>query len=132
MTVIDASVFVDSLVSVGPAGERARAEIGLLDALEVPAIFRAEVVSAFRGLLLRHELHARDASLSLEALRKTKMVEYPFEPFIARAWELRDSLTVYDAWYVALAERLATDLVTADERLASARGPRCAIRLTRA
>lgn len=55
--------------------------------------------------------------------------EYPFRPFADRAWELRDSLTVYDAWYVAVAEALGTDLVTADRRLASARGPRCEVRL---
>ncbi len=38
-------------------------------------------------------------------------------------------MTVYDAWYVALAERLETELVTADKRLAHARGPRCPVRL---
>jgi predicted nucleic acid-binding protein len=37
-------------------------------------------------------------------------------------------MTVYDAWYVALAERLETELVTADVRLAKAKGPRCAVR----
>jgi predicted nucleic acid-binding protein len=56
------------------------------------------------------------------------MIQYPFEPFSRRAWELRSNVTVYDAWYVALAEWLETDLLTADERLANARGPRCTIR----
>jgi predicted nucleic acid-binding protein len=55
-------------------------------------------------------------------------IQYPFEPFIDRAWELRDNLTVYDAWCVALAERLGTDFVTADERIVGAPGPRCAFR----
>jgi predicted nucleic acid-binding protein len=49
------------------------------------------------------------------------------EAFSDRVWELRANLTVYDAWYVALAEWLATDLVTADGRLAQASGPRCAV-----
>jgi predicted nucleic acid-binding protein len=35
---------------------------------------------------------------------------------------------VYDGWYVALAEWLGTELVTADQRLANAAGPRCPIR----
>jgi predicted nucleic acid-binding protein len=36
-------------------------------------------------------------------------------------------VSVYDAWYVALAERLSVTLVTTDRRLASANGPRCEI-----
>ncbi len=39
----------------------------------------------------------------------------------------RENLTAYDAWYVALAETLNTSLVTADERLAHAPGPRCPV-----
>lgn len=41
--------------------------------------------------------------------------------------ELGDVLTVYDASYVTLAERLAAPLVTADKRLAGAAGVRCEI-----
>jgi predicted nucleic acid-binding protein len=54
-------------------------------------------------------------------------VQYPFEPFLDRVWELRDNLTVYDGWYVALAESLDTSLVTADRRLARVSGPRCPV-----
>ena len=34
-------------------------------------------------------------------------------------------MTSYDAWYVALAEALGSDLATLDERLVKADGPRC-------
>ncbi|MGH3917305.1 MAG: type II toxin-antitoxin system VapC family toxin, partial [Pseudonocardiaceae bacterium] len=44
-----------------------------------------------------------------------------------RVWELRENLTVYDGWYVALAESLETSLVTADPRLAQVSGPRCPV-----
>jgi len=44
---------------------------------------------------------------------------YPFEPLGGRVWRLRDSITVYDAWYVALAEWLSTDLVTPDTATAA-------------
>jgi len=43
-------------------------------------------------------------------------------------WELRDNLTVYEAWSVALAEWLGVEFVTADERLAGSSGLRCAVR----
>ena len=46
-----------------------------------------------------------------------------------RAFELRSNVTPYDACYVALAEALESELVTADRRLANASGPRCTIRV---
>jgi hypothetical protein len=56
-----------------------------------------------------------------EQVRVTRTIQYPFEPFSDRVWELRGNLTVYDAWHVALAvydawhvalaEWLQTDLV---------------------
>jgi len=48
-----------------------------------------------------------------------------------RAFELRTDISAYDACYVALAERLECELITADGWLAAAPGPRCAIRVLR-
>jgi predicted nucleic acid-binding protein len=48
-----------------------------------------------------------------------------------RAYELRPNVTSYDATYIALAEVLGCELLTGDERLAKAPGPRCAVRLLR-
>jgi predicted nucleic acid-binding protein len=42
---------------------------------------------------------------------------------------LRANVTAYDSAYVALAETLECVLVTADQRLAKAAGPRCAFRV---
>jgi predicted nucleic acid-binding protein len=126
--VIDASVFVDALVAVGPPGQLARQELRSLMVLEVPAIFGAEVTSALRNLVLRGELSPVRAVAAREQVRTTRTIQYPFEPFIGRIWELRANLTVYDAWYVALAEWLGADLVTADAHLANAPGPHCTVR----
>lgn len=46
-----------------------------------------------------------------------------------RAFQLRDNISAYDAAYVALAEVLACELLTADQRLAGAPGLRCPIRV---
>jgi predicted nucleic acid-binding protein len=129
VTVVDASVFVDALVVAGAAGEVARAELRDQAVLEVPNIFPAEATSALRGLVRRGDLSPIRAAAALEQVGAVRSIQYPFEPFIGRVWELRDSLTVYDAWYVALAEWLGTDLVTADARLVGAAGPRCPIRM---
>ena len=40
-------------------------------------------------------------------------------------WELRENVTAYDGWYVALTESLDAKLATLDIRLAKATGPRC-------
>jgi hypothetical protein len=48
---------------------------------------------------------------------------------MGRCWELRQTVTVYDAAYIALAEALAVPLLTADARLSRAPGLRCEVDL---
>lgn len=128
MTVFDASVLVDSVVVVGRDGEDAREALRNQSTLVAPAIFTAEATSAVRSMFIRGEISPQRASAALGAIRRARTVQYPFEPFLDRVWELRHNLTVYDGWYAALAESLGMDLVTADARLAGATGPRCRIR----
>jgi len=128
MSVLDASVVVDALVVAGRSGDLGRAELRKLSELQVPAIFAAEVTSALRGLVHRGNLNPIRAVTALTETLSIRTLSHPFKPFARRAWELGDSLTIYDAWYVALAERLETELVTADRRLADARGLRCPVR----
>jgi predicted nucleic acid-binding protein len=40
-------------------------------------------------------------------------------------WEVRENVTTYDAWYVALAELLDAPLATLDARLRRAAGTSC-------
>jgi predicted nucleic acid-binding protein len=55
------------------------------------------------------------------------MTRYPVFSLLERVWELRDNLSAYDASYVALAEALQCNLVTADRRLSRAPTIRCAV-----
>jgi predicted nucleic acid-binding protein len=73
----------------------------------------------------------RRARLALSDLGALPIYRAPHLPLLSRCWELRENLTVYDAAYVALAELLQVDLLTADRRLASAPGPRCGIEVLR-
>lgn len=127
MNVIDASVVVDAVAVRGSPGDAARRVVSAEPRLHIPAALAAEVTSALRGMHLRGDLSAagaRTAALGAAAMRARR---YPFEPFVARVWELRDVVTVYDAWYVALAEALGAPLVTADDRLRRSVGPHCPI-----
>ncbi len=68
-----------------------------------------------------------DATLAFSNLSTLRIARHSHGSLLNRIWTLRDSLTAYDACYVALAEALDADLWTRDERLAKARGPRCRI-----
>lgn len=126
MLVIDASVLVVALVDEGLDGDLSRARLRG-EHLVAPAIVDLEVASALRGALLRNAVDARRAALALEDLVALPVRRVPHAALLARCWELRDNLSVYDAAYVAVAEALDVPLVTADRRLARASGPRCAV-----
>lgn len=70
-------------------------------------------------------LDDRRATLALRDLHEIPLRRAPHRALLARCWQLRGNLTVYDASYVALAEALDVTLLTADTRLASAPGLRC-------
>ena len=109
----------------GVAGDRARRLVAAESWLHVPAMVGAEITSALRAMAFRGLLDgaaARAAAIRASRLRSRR---YPFEPFLARAWELRDNVTVYDAWYVALAEFLGAEVGTLDMKLTRAVGPHC-------
>lgn len=50
---------------------------------------------------------------------------FSFDPFADRVWELRHTVTSYDAWYVAVAEALGLSLATLDKRLSRLTGLTC-------
>ena len=92
-------------------------------------MIKAEALSAVRRLTLHGHLADRDALRAVNRIGRLAVSTHSIEPLVRRIWELRDTLTVYDAWYVALAERLDTTLITADRKLAQAPGIRCDVEL---
>lgn len=72
------------------------------------------------------ETRGREA---LEVLRELDFARYPHDVLLPRIWQLRDTVTAYDAAYLALAEALAAPLLTADARLARTRGHRARVEL---
>ena len=77
------------------------------------------------------DVDIRRAALALADLAALPLRRAPHRPLLARCWEFRDNLTIYDASYVALAEALDATLLTGDGRLARAPGPRCRIEMLR-
>ena len=125
--VVDASAVVAALAGGGTAGEWAEMELVRED-LAAPHLMPAEVANILRRSVLAGTLTADAASLAHNDLLDLSVALFPYEATAGRAWELRSNLSAYDAWYVALAESLDADLVTLDQRLAAAPGPRCTFR----
>ena len=126
MIVVDASVIVTGLGDDGDDGDRVRARLRT-ERLVAPHVIDLEVVSAWRRLVAAGHLDDRRATLALADLASLRLERVPHGPLMDRCWELRDNLTVYDAAYVALAELMEIDLLTADARLAAAPGIRCRV-----
>ena len=99
--------------------------------LAAPELIDLETVSVLRRQVGVGALDTRRATLALRDLVELPLRRAPHGPLLARCWELRENLTVYDASYVALAELLDVALLTADARLAAAPGLRCVVELLR-
>ena len=130
MIVIDASALVELLVGGTPRAARLAARIAdPAESLHAPHLIDLEVTSVLRTLEARRQLSPAVATRAIADLLALDLLRYPHEPLVPRAWQLRGNLTAYDAAYVALAEHLASPLVTCDGQLASAPGKRARIEL---
>jgi predicted nucleic acid-binding protein len=125
--VVDASVVVEWLlgtphgVSFGPV---------LRDhELHAPALCDVEVIAALRRTLLARTMVIARAEQALGAYRDLRLVRHGHLALLATTIALRDNFTVYDACYVALAQRLDAALLTADAPLARATARHTSIEL---
>jgi len=122
--VVDASVLVAALVDTGPQGAWAEGILAGGD-LHAPELARVEATNILRRLERAKEITTPEANAAHEDLMQLSLELLSFEPFADRVWELRHTITSYDAWYVAVAEALSLPLATLDERLAKAKGVAC-------
>ena len=124
--VCDASALVAILLDGGADGRWATSMLSGGD-LAAPSLVGFEVANIVR----RHELAglvSRDQAAQAHAdLLDLAIEEWPYDLLAARAWQLRENLSIYDAAYVALAEFLDADLVTLDRRIERAPGIRCSV-----
>jgi predicted nucleic acid-binding protein len=128
--VVDASVLAVALADDGPDGDQARARLRG-ERITAPELVDLEVTSVWRRQVMGGAVDARRAALAVADLTALPLKRTSHRPLLARCWELRDNLTIYDASYVALAEALTVTLLTGDGRLARATGPRCHIEVLR-
>lgn len=119
MIVLDASCAL-KLILKQDGDALARRVVG--GALHAPFLIDIEILSGLRRLARQREITGERATQGLEwffdlGIERHHSVELP-----RRVFTLRNSLSAYDAAYVALAEFLAVPLLTCDGRLARSHG----------
>jgi predicted nucleic acid-binding protein len=126
MLVVDASCLYEVVADTARAAH-VRPRLAADTDHAAPSVVDVEVVSVVRRDFLTGRLDATAAAQAVEDLRDWPGERFGHQPLLGRVWELKGSLRPWDAFYVALAEVLQATLVTADARLGTAPGPRCAI-----
>jgi len=127
LIVIDASVLANVVGDDGSDGQRARLAFRNAGDVAAPDLADVETVAVLRKRWIAGTVSDERFAAAVDDLGQLDIDRYPALRFMRRAYELRANVTVYDAAYVALAETLSCELLTADQRLANAFGPRCAI-----
>ena len=129
MIVLDASVVLEVLLRT-PAARKIEGRIfAKKQTLHAPHLLDLEVAQVLRRYSAAGELGGERGRLALEDLADFPIDRYPHDLFLPRIWELRNTVTAYDASYIALAEALSAPLFTRDRRLAAALGPPAIIEL---
>jgi len=128
--VVDASVLVAATTYAGAEGTWAEQVLGEGN-LVAPHLVLVEATNILRRLERSKLLSRLEATAAQRDLLDLDVLLVPFEPFAARVWDLRDTITSYDAWYVAVAEAFELPVATLDRRLSRATGPSCRFRLPR-
>jgi predicted nucleic acid-binding protein len=117
-------VLVAALLDTSPHGLWAE-EVLAGGGLHAPELARVEATNILRRLERAREITPPEANAAHEDLMQLSLELFSFDPFADRVWELRHTITSYDAWYVAVAEALKLPLATLDERLSNAKGVAC-------
>ena len=129
MIVVDASALLELLLGTQAAAlveERIRKE---KETLHAPHLLDLEITQVLRRYARTREVSSERCRTAMQDLVKFPLIRHPHGILLDRIWELRNSLTAYDAAYVAVAEALDAALLTRDKRLASAPGHRARIEI---
>lgn len=123
MIVVDASVITDFLLGRSEAVTVMEAELAGREheSLHAPELIEPETLNALRRLVRQRRVTHQRAGEAIGDLARARLIRYPHAPLRPRVWALRDTLTAYDASYLALAEAMEDPvLLTGDPGLARA------------
>lgn len=114
--VVDASALVDALLP-GPGNDPVREVLSGLAEIAGPEHLGIEVLNVLRRKD-RNEAHPQPTLVTARrTLAELNITRVGLSALHERIWELRHTLTCYDAGYVAAAEHLQVPLITSDQAL---------------
>lgn len=122
--VVDSSVVFAAVMNRGVDGQWAEAILSSGE-LAAPHHMPLEVTGVIRRALLAGDITEELAATAQAEMRAMTVEFHAYALLAGRIWQLRHTVTISDAWHVALAEALDAPLATLDLRLARAPGPRC-------
>ena len=129
MIVLDASAAVDWLLQTSAGRSIEKRIYSRNETLHAPYLLDLEVTQVLRRLALQRVVPVLRADEAVRDLLDLRISRYPHVVLLPRIWQLRHSLSAYDAAYIVLAEKLGAALITRDARLAAASGHAAAIEL---
>jgi predicted nucleic acid-binding protein len=120
--VLDASAAIEWLLQSATGLKIHSRILSHSESLHAPHLLDVEVTQVLRRYARDKAITPQRGQEALDDLGALPLQRYPHDLLIPRVWDLRATLTAYDAVYVALAELLDAPLLTCDHKIASAPG----------
>ena len=120
MIVLDASVVVDMLLGTEAGRRIAPRVLSAEESLHAPHLLDVEVAQVVRRYWLAGEIAKHRGREMLADLASLPIDRHAQTVLLPRIWELRNTVSAYDAAYLALSEALPATLWTRDSGLAAA------------
>lgn len=122
MIVLDTSAAIELVLGL-PLSSQVQKHLDRVEwHIAAPQLSIIEVLQVLRRRVSAGYNTVGEANEARQLIRDLNIRYYPHEPLAERVWELRDSMSAYDASFVALAEGTGHSLLTSDARLANAHG----------
>lgn len=127
MIVLDASAAIEVLLR-GPAAEKLEARLFAPgETLHAPHLVDLEIAQVLRRFTIGGQMTAAQGAAALDIWRGIAVQRYGHDILMPRVWGLRDTMTAYDAAYVALAEALGAPILTTDAKFDRTPGHRAQV-----
>lgn len=129
MIVLDTSAAIELLLALPLAGQVQQHLEAQNWQIAAPQLLSIEILQVLRRRVQAGYNSIEEAEQAISIFSDLGIRLFDHAPLLARIWRLRDTVTAYDAAFVALAEGLDVPLLTADARLAHAPGHGAVVQL---